>query len=87
MTGWRVHAWVLMGDHYHLFIETPEPNLVEGMNLKTGMGTTDDTDGTDKQGLASRVALTHWVSEFARIISRIFFHPCHPWSISSPFLG
>jgi len=23
MTGWRVHAWVLMGNHYHLFIETP----------------------------------------------------------------
>jgi len=30
-TGWRVHAWVLMGNHYHLFIETPEPNLVSGM--------------------------------------------------------
>jgi putative transposase len=23
MTGWRVHAWVLMSNHYHLFIETP----------------------------------------------------------------
>lgn len=32
MTGWRVHAWVLMGNHYHLFIETPEPNLVHGMS-------------------------------------------------------
>jgi len=31
MTGWRVHAWVLMGNHYHLLIETPEPNLVSGM--------------------------------------------------------
>ncbi len=30
-TGWRVHAWVLMGNHYHLFLETPEPNLVGGM--------------------------------------------------------
>ena len=30
-TGWRVHAWVLMGNHYHLFIETPEPNLSVGM--------------------------------------------------------
>ncbi|HEY5892269.1 MAG TPA: transposase [Chthoniobacterales bacterium] len=27
MTGWRVHAWVLMGNHYHLLIETPEANL------------------------------------------------------------
>ena len=26
-----VHAWVVMGNHYHLFIETPEANLVEGM--------------------------------------------------------
>src|SRR5438477_8271176 len=31
MTGWRVHAWVLMGNHYHLFVETPDPNLVAGM--------------------------------------------------------
>jgi putative transposase len=31
MTGWRVHAWVLMTNHYHFFIETPEPNLVSGM--------------------------------------------------------
>jgi len=32
MTGWRVHAWVLMKNHYHLFIETPEANLVTGMS-------------------------------------------------------
>jgi REP element-mobilizing transposase RayT len=29
--GWRVYAWCLMGNHYHLCIETPHPNLVEGM--------------------------------------------------------
>lgn len=29
--GWRVHAYVLMGNHYHLLLETPEPNLVVGM--------------------------------------------------------
>lgn len=32
MTGWRVHAWVLMSNHYHLFLQTPEPNLVAGMS-------------------------------------------------------
>jgi len=32
MTGWRVHAWILMGNHYHLFLQTPEPNLVAGMS-------------------------------------------------------
>lgn len=30
-TGWRVHAWLLLGNHYHLMLETPEPNLVAGM--------------------------------------------------------
>jgi REP element-mobilizing transposase RayT len=29
--GWILHAWVLMGNHYHLCVETPDPNLVEGM--------------------------------------------------------
>ncbi|CAA7076337.1 transposase [Lentimonas sp. CC4] len=29
--GWRLYAWCLMSNHYHLCIETPEPNLVEGM--------------------------------------------------------
>lgn len=35
-TGWRVHAYVLMGNHYHLLIETPEANLVEGMKWLQG---------------------------------------------------
>ncbi len=32
MMGWRLHAYVLMRNHYHLALETPEPNLVEGMH-------------------------------------------------------
>jgi REP element-mobilizing transposase RayT len=31
MTGWRIRAWLLMSNHYHLLIETPEANLVAGM--------------------------------------------------------
>jgi len=30
-SSWRVHGWVLMTNHYHLFLETPEANLVAGM--------------------------------------------------------
>lgn len=30
-TGWRVHAFVLMTNHYHFLLETPEANLVAGM--------------------------------------------------------
>ena len=28
---WRLYAWCLMGNHYHLCLETRHPNLVEGM--------------------------------------------------------
>ena len=30
--GWRVHAYVLMSNHYHLLVETPKANLVRGMH-------------------------------------------------------
>lgn len=30
-TDWQVHAYCLMPNHYHLVLETPEPNLVAGM--------------------------------------------------------
>ena len=31
-SGWILHAYVLMGNHYHLAIETPQGNLVTGMH-------------------------------------------------------
>src|SRR3954469_303509 len=31
-TAWQVHAYCLMRNHFHLVIETPEANLVEGMS-------------------------------------------------------
>lgn len=35
-TGWMIHAFVLMGNHYHILLETPEPNLVDGMRWLQG---------------------------------------------------
>jgi putative transposase len=35
-TGRVVHSYVLMPDHYHLLLETPEPNLVAGMKWFQG---------------------------------------------------
>ena len=29
--GWRLHAYIIMRNHYHLALETPGGNLVEGM--------------------------------------------------------
>ena len=35
-TGWQVHAYVLMPNHFHLVVETPQPNLVVGMKWLLG---------------------------------------------------
>ncbi|MHC4446855.1 MAG: transposase, partial [Planctomycetota bacterium] len=34
--GWRLHSFVLMTNHEHLFVETPEPNLSAGMRFLNG---------------------------------------------------
>ena len=35
-TGWQVHAFCLMPNHFHLVVETPQPNLVAGMKWFLG---------------------------------------------------
>lgn len=37
--AWRVHAYCLMGNHYHLLAETPQPNLSRGMMRLNGVYT------------------------------------------------
>lgn len=34
--GWQVHAYVLMPNHFHAVVETPQPNLVAGMKWFLG---------------------------------------------------
>ena len=35
--GWSITAWVLMTNHFHLVIQTPEPNLSRGMHWLNSM--------------------------------------------------
>ncbi len=37
--NWVVHAYCLMGNHYHLMIETPDANLSKGMRQLNGVYT------------------------------------------------
>src|SRR5438105_13056097 len=39
-TGWQMHAYCLMNNHYHLVVETPNANLVAGMAWLQGTYTT-----------------------------------------------
>jgi len=38
-TGWQVHAYCLMRNHFHLVVETPQANLVAGMKWFLGVYT------------------------------------------------
>lgn len=37
--NWTVHAYCLMGNHYHLLVETPDGNLSQGMRQLNGVYT------------------------------------------------
>jgi REP element-mobilizing transposase RayT len=37
--NWRCHAYCLMGNHYHVVVETPEANLSRGMRQLNGVYT------------------------------------------------
>ncbi len=39
-TGWQVHAYCLMRNHFHLVLEPPRPNLKAGMHWLLGTYTT-----------------------------------------------
>jgi hypothetical protein len=34
-TGWHVHAYVLMPNHFHLVVEMPQPNLVAVIPIRS----------------------------------------------------
>ncbi|MBE7501473.1 MAG: transposase [Verrucomicrobiales bacterium] len=52
-TGWQIHAYVLMGNHYHLLLETPLANLVVGMKWLQGPTRNGSMRGTRSMGICS----------------------------------
>ncbi|GAB6281011.1 MAG: hypothetical protein STSR0007_11520 [Thermovirga sp.] len=48
--GWITFAWCLMDNHFHIVVETPEPNLSEGMRLLNGIYTQYYNHNHDRVG-------------------------------------
>src|SRR6185312_7913364 len=46
-TGWQVHAYCLMSNHFHLVVETPQANLVAGMKWFLGVYKKVSVNGID----------------------------------------
>ena len=48
--NWFCHAYCLMGDHYHLLVETPDANLSQGMRQLNGIYTQQNNYRHQKTG-------------------------------------
>jgi hypothetical protein len=44
-TGWQLHAWCLMGNHFHLIAETPQPNLSDAAGFAAARSTGKNLPG------------------------------------------
>ncbi len=52
--NWICHGYCLMGNHYHLLIETPDGNLSEGMRQLNGIYTQKFNRSHARQGMSFR---------------------------------
>jgi len=99
--GWRCHAYCLMGNHFHLLIETPQPNLSRGMRQLNGVYTQSFNRRHRKVGhlfqgrfKAILVEKDSYLLELARYIvlnpvrAKMVKTPeRYPWSSYRPMLG
>src|SRR6266436_3848526 len=78
-TDWQIHAWCLMSNHFHLVVETPKANLVDGMKWLLGPTLPVLTGGTNFSAFCLAGATRAFLSmAAATVISR----PCAITSIS-----
>lgn len=77
--GWRLHAYVLMRNHFHIAVETPEPTLGEGMHwLQSTMATRFNRlrgeSGHLFQGRYKSLVIEDFAS-LARVVDYIHLNP------------
>lgn len=100
---WRLFAYVLMRNHFHLAVETPEPNLVEGMHWLQGTFATRFNRFRQERGHLFQGRYQALVVEpgatLGRVVDYIHLNPVRaaivpaeqvgdfPWSSLRRFLG
>lgn len=101
--GWRLHAHVIMSNHYHLALETPQADLVEGMHWLQGTFATRFNRFRKERGHLFQgryqAILIEDMAALARVVDYIHLNPVRagivtaaqiaefPWSSLRRFVG
>lgn len=67
-SGWRIYAWVLMSNHYHWVLQTPEANLVAGMKCFRTPIRDASTPGTESGATFSAGVTKRFWSRFPEAV-------------------
>ena len=86
--GWRLHAYVLMSNHFHLALETPVPNLAEGMHwlqstFSTRFNRLRKENGHVFQGRYKSIAIENGES-LSAVVDYIHLNPVRARIVSEP---
>ena len=86
--GWKLHAYVVMRNHYHLALETPQPNLVAGMHwlqstFATRFNRFRSEHGHLFQGRYQSLLVEDWTS-LARVVNYIHLNPVRAGIVAAP---
>lgn len=86
--GWRILAYCLLGNHYHLLPQTPEPNLASGMRQLNGVYAQSFNRRHDRTGhvLEGRYGarLVQADEHLRRVVRYIVWNPVRAGLCASP---
>jgi REP element-mobilizing transposase RayT len=89
--GWRLHGYVLMNNHFHLALETPHPNLAEGMHrLQSAFATRFNRFRSERGHLFQgryQALMVEDTAALARVVDYIHLNPVRAKLIESDQLA
>lgn len=88
---WRVHAYVVMRNHFHLALETPEPNLTMGMQWLLGTFANRFNRFRDERGHLFQgryqAQLIEEASALGRVVDYIHLNPVRAGLVAPEAVG
>lgn len=91
VNGWKLHAHVVMRNHYHLAVETPRANLVEGMHwLQSTFATRFNRLRQERGHLFQgryQALLIEDAAALARVVDYIHLNPVRAGIVTADQLG